>query len=117
MGKTKVTEFVKNHKKEIAIGAISAMGIGIVIAFGTRVSKTMKITKSNASTIENIDIPDVWGVGTMTDLWTEGTWTSTIVNNITVADLGKIGEELQEINGVKSGTEVSAMLSMLNTVE
>ena len=117
MGKTKVTEFVKNHKKEITIGAISAIGVGIAIVFGTRVSKTMKITKSNASTIENIDIPDVWGVGTMTDLWTEGTWTSTIINNITIADLGKIGEEFQKINGVKSDTEVSAMFSMLNTVK
>ena len=96
MGKTKVTEFVKNHKKEITIGAISAMGVGIAILFGTRVSKAMKITKSNASTIGNINTIDTWGVCTMTDLWTEGTWTSTIINNITIADLGKIGEELMK---------------------
>lgn len=109
MGKNKVKEFVKNHEeKAIAIGAISAIGVGAMIMLGVRVLKT---------TIKNIDIPDTWSVGTITDLWTEHTWTNAIISDITVADLGKLGEEFQKINGVKPDTVVSAVVSLLRTVE
>lgn len=118
MSKNEIKDYIKNHKKEIVIGAISVVGIGVMTAIGVKSLKTVKtIVPDVAKSIDDIDVPDTWSVGTVTQLWKENTWTNAIINDITIADLGKLGEELQKIDGVKSNTEVSAMFGLLKTVE
>lgn len=114
MDKNKVKEFVKTHKKEIALTAVAVVG-GVII-FAITKKKPKIVTQLAEAVPANkwrwIDAPEL-ELGTITDLSTNGEWIDAIVNDITVGDLGRFGEELCKIEGVNPNTIVSSMMSFI----
>ena len=108
--------FVKEHKNEIIAGVI---GVGVTvgsIAYIMVTKKPVKIpeaVKPNFAAIEKSRIEKLnWRLGDMTDLWNEGGHINTIINDITMADLGKLGDELIKIEGVTMETGISIIASI-----
>lgn len=119
MSKNKVLTFVKEHKKEIAVAAVGlvcAVGIGVIVS-GKPVFRCAGKTLTNFGKCKNIDIPEA-GVGLVTDLWNEGSHTHAIIDNISMSDLGKVGEIFKNLPGVTDSTQVSAFVGFVqDTVE
>lgn len=108
--------FVKEHKNEIIAGAI---GVGVTVCGITYIMVTKKpvkipeAVKPNFAAIEKSRIEKLnWKLGDMTDLWNEGGCINTIINDITMADLGKLGDELMNIEGVTKETGISIIASI-----
>lgn len=118
MNKNEVKEFVKTHKKEIALTALAVVGGAVVFAITRKNPKiaTQAVEKVSENQWKWLDAPEL-SIGTITDLSTNGQWTDAIVNDITVADLGRFGEELCKIEGVKPNTIVSSVMSFIGEVE
>ena len=106
----KVVNFVKNNKKQIAIGAGVLVGGITLFAFGKRM---MPAGCKVIPKIESNDIKiDDWNLGKLDMCWQEGPWINAIVNNLTVADTGKLGEQLLKIDGVTTDTIVDMVLAV-----
>lgn len=119
MDKKNVKEFVKTHKKEIAIAAAATVGGVLAFAITRKTPKFSKETiKSVTTQVMPTDIlkPEL-DFGTLTDLWVDDYGVNAIVNDITVADLGKFGEQLTKIDGVENDTVVTAMMGFLEKTE
>ena len=121
----KCKNFVKKHKWKIVAGVSLAAVGGIVYG----VSKTsVKVDDIVEKALDNNDgyYPgwkrldgNAVGIGTVDDLGlnlADG-YVDAIVNDITVADLGKLGEGLTNVEGITEDHEVSMMLSVLNVSE
>ena len=114
----KAKTFVKEHKRELAIGAGVAgiMMIGGVVYMITK--KKPKIANISESVFHTKDLEKPkMDIGTLTDLWQEGGYINAILNDVTVADLGAVGEQFLKIDGVTNDTVVSAVISLLDKVE
>ena len=119
---TKVKNFVVDHKKEIAI--VAGLTVGGIVVY--KILKSVpkgderigKIISDVADTefLERIEKP-VLSIGTVDDIWKDQWGTSIILNDFTVGDMGKIGEEFLKIDGVTNDTVVTAMLGLLDKVE
>lgn len=103
MTKHEFVEYVKNHKKEIALGALGLIGTGLLVAFGVEVSK--------ASMERNL--VEGFTTGKVNDLWNEGGYGNAIVQFFKIKDMGALGEDLKKIGGITDDTEVSAVLSFV----
>lgn len=116
----KCKNFVKKHKwKIIAGGSLAVIG---GIAYG--------ISKASVKADKLLEIVDVdsgynkfddfmegveLGVGTVDDAWRESARSmDLILNDIKVADVGKLGEGLMNIDGVNEDTDLSMMLCLLD---
>jgi hypothetical protein len=111
----KVVEFVKEHKKEVAIGVTGAAAIVCGIVYFAVNKKTYVPVKFSGvlETLASRDIPiDDWSVGTLTDCWRESGWINAIAKDFTVADAGKLGDELLKIDGVTMDTAMQVVLSV-----
>ena len=96
----KVVEFIKTHKKGIAITA------GLTVA-GIAVARSM-------SKVVDLPKPEL-SVGTMQELWTEKqsngeVYINAIVENLTAADLGRFGEEMMKVDGIGPDTVASLII-------
>ena len=114
----KAKTFVKEHKRELAIGAGVAgiMMIGGVVYMITK--KKPKIANISESVFHAKDLEKPkMDIGTLTDLWQEGGYINAILYDVTVADLGAVGEQFLKIDGVTNDTVVSAVISLLDKVE
>ena len=118
----KVITFVKNHKKEIAFATITLV-VGTVMLVVARkkpdIPNTVIEPKIDWKKIMDEKIKNLnWSVGTVTDLWNEfeGS-TDLIINDITVSNLGDLGEECLKIDGITSDTKVSMVLSLLTNTD
>ena len=114
MAKKNVLEFIRTHKKEIAIVAGTAIAGGIVFV----IAKKKPTVSSNTvnSLIEkwrDVDHSAIT-IGRISECNTNGEWIDVIVNDIKVSDLAAFSEELQKLEGVNSDTGVSAMISLSN---
>lgn len=114
----KVKVFMKDHWKEIAVGA------GIVVIGG--VTYVLFKKKPNFEKLD-LKLPDVsdwaakeqeriselnWGIGEMTDLWDEGGYINTIVNDIPLSKLGEFGEELKKIGSITDDSLVDMVIGL-----
>jgi hypothetical protein len=113
--KNKVVEFVKTHKKKIVLGTISAVaaigGIALVAMGKKRSMDTINFSGVfSTKNAKDIQVAD-WGCGTLDDCWRENGWINAIVSDFTVADAGKLGDELLKIEGVTSETALQTVLS------
>lgn len=114
--------FVIDHKKEIGIAVGSIVGGVIVWKIVKKVPKVggpvdkfiMKAVESDVT--EYLPAPDL-AIGVVDDLWVDQFGKNLILNEFTIADMGKIGEELLKIDGVTNETEVTAILGLLDKVE
>lgn len=115
--KNKVVEFIKTHKKQLAVCAATAIGGIVLIAIGKKRSMNTVNFSGVFSTpsAKDIKVAD-WGCGTLAECWREGGWINTIVTDFTVADAGKLGEELMKIDGVTSDTALQTVLSLPDTL-
>lgn len=106
---SKIKKFVKEHKKELAIGALTVVAGGVIFAITKKkpseviTQSTLKIPGSN---IKDLNIPDI-DYGTIEALWKEGEGTMVIMGDITVGNMGKVGEQLLKIENVEPETTVS----------
>lgn len=117
-------EYVKNHKKEIALGALGLVGTGLLVAVGVKVSKSTKINGGPVEMIGDIasdwqerNLVDGFTTGKVNDLWNDRGCGNgmAIVQYFTVKDMGNLGEDLKKIGGITGDTEVSAILSFVDT--
>lgn len=124
MTKQKFVENVRNHKKEIAIGVLGLVGTGLMVALGVKVSKSIKVSNNPVDLIGEIVSDSDWmernlvegfTTGKVNDLWNEDGYGNAIVQYFTVKDMGALGENLKLIGGIADDTEVSAVLSFINT--
>ena len=114
---TKVKDFVVDHKKEIAIGLGVIVGGVVVYKIVKHVPKADLVTNVEWSgmteEIVDLDIPKL-EVGTIDELWKDQWGKSLILNDVTVGDLGKVGEEFLKIDGVTKDTVVTATMGLLD---
>ena len=111
LNRTKVVDFIRDHKKAIAIGAATLAGGITLIAFGkqTRIATIAGATISKLSTDVKVD---GWDVGTLDMCWAESGHINAIVEGLTVKDAGKIGENLLKIKGVTPDTDLSIVIGI-----
>ena len=123
MTKHEFVEYVKNHKKEIALGALVTIGTGALIAVGVKGIHSIKNAGNAVEMIGDI-IDDNWAdknvvegftTGKVNDLWNEDGYGNAIVQFFKIKDMGNLGEDLKKIGGITDDTEVSAVLSFVNT--
>lgn len=127
MTKQEFVEYVRSHKKEIAMGALGLVGTGLLVALGVNVSKSIKVSDSPVDLIGEIVSDSDWkernlAEGFVTDkfneLWNEGgTPGYAILNGLTIKDMGAIGENLKLIGGITDDTQMSAVLVFGTLVE
>ena len=120
MTKHEFVEYVRSHKKEIAIGALGLVGTGLLVALGVNVSKSIKVTNSPVDLIGEIISDGNWkernlvegfATGKVNNLWNEGgTHACAILNGLTIKNMGALGENLKLIGGITDDTQLSAVL-------
>lgn len=124
MTKQKFVENVRSHKKEIAIGALGLVGTGLMVALGVKVSKSIKVSNNSVDLIGEFVSDSDWTernlvegftTGKVNDLWNEDGYGNAIVQYFTVKDMGALGDNLKLIGGIADDTEVSAVLSFIDT--
>ena len=109
----KVVKFVKSHQKEITLGVTSAAALICGVAYIAKAKKTYASVNAYG-VIESLASNDVsvddWSVGTLTKCWRESGWINAIAKDFTVADAGKLGEELLKIDGVTMDTAMEVVM-------
>ena len=124
MNKREFVEYVKNHKKEVALGALGLVGTGLLVAFGVEIAKSAKVSTNPVEMVGDIvsdvewkerNLVDGFATGKVNDLWNEAGYGNAIVQYFTIKDMGALGEDLKKIGGITDETEVSAVLSFVNT--
>lgn len=114
MNKEKIKEFVKTHKKEIAIAAVMTVGGAVVFAVTRKTaSAPVKAVEAVVKEYKDID-PSIIGIGTINDLYEDEWGYEMIANDITVKDLGNFGQELMKLEGVTEETEISSIIGILS---
>ena len=120
MTKQEFVEYVRNHKKEIAMGAFGLVGTGLLVALGVKVSKPIKVNSSPVDLIGEVVSDSDWKernlvegftTGKVNELWNEGgRHGCAILNGLTIKDMGALGDNLKLIGGITDETQVSAVL-------
>ncbi len=115
----KVLTWVKEHKKAIVIAAGVTVGTAVsVILTKKLVLNNNKIPVLFQGVLKNCKTAyDVKPIGTfetcrVVDLWKEGDWLNSVMDDIKVSDIGKLGEDLMKnVPGITEETMLSAVLS------
>ncbi len=116
-------EYVKNHKKEIVIGTVTVVAGTVAVAFGVKGIRSLKTTANPVEMIGDIidddwrfkNVVDDFTTGKVNELWNEANYGNAIVQYFTIKDMGDLGQDLKKIGGITDDTEVSAVLSFINT--
>ena len=118
-----IKKFVKDHKTEIILGTLGVVGTGVLIVLGVKGICSVKNVGNPVEMIGDI-VDDNWKdknvvegftTGKVNDLWNEGGYGNAIVQFFKVKDMGDLGEDLKKIGGITDDTEVSAVLSFVDT--
>lgn len=110
----KVKTFVKEHKTEIASGAVAVVS-GMVIYMVTKKEPKLKITEG-VNLLQNpcteLEHPEL-DFGTITDFWLEGGYKNAIIKDLTIGDLGALGEQfVTKVDGITKDTGVSLVMGL-----
>lgn len=118
-----IKKFVMDHKTEIVLGTLGVVGTGVLVALGVKGIRSSKNVGNPVEIIGHI-IDDDWmdknvvegfTTGKVNDLWNEGGCGNAIVQFFKIKDMGDLGEDLKKIEGITDDTEVSAVLSFVDT--
>lgn len=118
-----IKKFVMDHKTEIVLGTLGVVGTGVLVALGVKGIRSSKNIGNPVEMIGDI-VDDNWKdknvvegftTGKVNDLWNEGGCANAIVQFFKIKDMGDLGEDLKKIGGITDDTEVSAVLSFINT--
>ena len=114
MNISKVKSFMKNNKEKIAIGSGIIIG-GVLLVIVQRTNGISKIGSlaTTKNLIKDIDVPDGFSVGKITDLWEEDGCINAIAHKLTTSDLGKLGEEFVKHGLVSDGAEAAIVVEFL----
>lgn len=110
MAKKNVMEFIKTHKKEIAIatGSILIGTIGFVIT-KKKLDGIENVSKTLIETWKDVDHSAIT-VGEITECTTNGEMIDVIINNISVKELATLSNQLPDVEGITPDSNVSAMI-------
>lgn len=107
-------KFVKEHKKEIIIGT------GVVVVGGLIFVITKKKLKIYAELgdkfsmpCKDLEKPNI-SVGKIDEFWQDNFGKMAIVNDITVKDIGTLGQNFLQMDGVTNDTKVSMIMGLLD---
>ena len=110
----KAKEFVKTHKKEIALTALATVttGVGIVLCKKLPSTKTWNVTLPKR--ISDLNIPENLKTCDMTALWKEGDYVNSIVDNVCLSQMGEFGVELiDNLDCIEPDVPVSLIIGFL----
>lgn len=123
MSKQKFTQWIKEHKKELIIGTVSAVGVGVLGYFGVKrltknpdqvtfIPRYVSGTKFKGEEfieahLEAATVTEAWK-----EFWEGGSETTNLIlNDFKPADIGKLGEELiEKVPGVTEDTVLTCVL-------
>lgn len=113
MSKEKIKRFLSGHKFEIV--SVGAIVLGVTLcAVGIKTKPSLKKVVDNIPDLaNNVDIPTEFAVGKITELWKEGEWLNAIVNDVTVKDLGHLGDEFVKHGIVPDKTKVTMLIGFI----
>jgi hypothetical protein len=118
-----IKKFAMDHKTEIVLGTLGAVGTGVLVALGVKGIRSIKNVGNPVEMIGDI-VDDNWKdknvvegftTGKVNELWNEGGYGNAIVQFFKIKDMGDLGEDLKKIGGITDDTEVSAVLSFIDT--
>ena len=137
MTKHEFVEYVKTNKKKIALGALCAIGTGVLIAFNVKDAKFIKMVGGTAETIHkkfsgnavefvgniladndwcNVNVVEGFTTGKVNHFWNEGDYGNAIVQFFKVKDMGTLGADLKKLKGITDDTVVSAVFAFADTM-
>lgn len=93
MTRQEMWNYIKEHKKQIIIGTIAAVGTGALIVLGVKKKSNAK-SLSVVSTALNEDIDIHLDTATVTEAWKEGGFINLILNDFKCKDIGELGKDL-----------------------
>lgn len=116
MDKKKVWELIRSHKKELAIATGVAIVGGIVyLVTKQKTDSSAQLAELvNGTIIKDLEVPNCINIGTVDQCWLEDNVMNMIVNDLTVKDLGKFGEELIKLDDITPDTGVSTIIGLSN---
>lgn len=119
----KAWQFVKKHKDAFIVAGATLLGGTIMLTVGSKVIKSTPTTEA----LPSLDVDPNWAItpckeseaigwnmGVMTDLWNQGGCPTAIINEVTIGEMGKFGEECTKIDGVTSDTVTSVVISFFD---
>lgn len=113
MNRNEVRKFVNEHKAELAAGAGIALS-GVLWAIIKKPSLPKgAVSSAVKSNVRNLVVPSDFIVGEVTELCDCGEEMMSIVQNITMSDLGKLGKEFVKHGLAADGTEASVIVEFL----
>lgn len=116
MDRCKVKMFVERHKKKFIIGAGVVAGV-ITYAIVRTSIRPSKVTSflPIGNKIKDIAIPDDFSVGSIEALFEDGDEIVAIVQDMTVNDMGRFGEELVKYGLVANGAAAAITAEFLRS--
>lgn len=118
MDKKKVLDYLKTHKKEIAIAGVTTVGGALLLMVGCKKIKPRTMDDLLELKSDWMHTPcdaakDVgWTLGTLTDYWHEDGFPTAIVNDVKLSDLGALGEEFLKFEEVDKDKIVSLVVGL-----
>ena len=103
-----IKKFVNDHKTEIALSALGVVGTGVLVALGVKGLRSI-------DSWNEVNVVEGFTTGKVSSLWNEGGYGNAIVQFFKIKDMGDLGEDLKKIGGITDDTEVSAVLSFVDT--
>ena len=110
----KISNYVREHKKEFVIGTVVAIG-SIVVG---------KFAWDHRRVVNNVELIDQLGgfthhdmkfdVGYSEGYSSKGDWIGATFNDLRVGDLGKVGSEMLKIPGITEESTISAIIQNEN---
>lgn len=113
--KGKFKEYIKEHKAETILVVTSLLGAGAAIAYGV-ITGTKRVDNvgdySQLYESRYLDSPEL-DMGTFSCIDPRDSGYELIVNDFTVGDAGKLGEQLCKLEGVTPETELSLIADLI----
>ena len=110
-----IKKFVKEHKKEIIIGTGVVVFGGLIFMVTKRKLKTIEpngicIVKAACKDLKKPNM----SIGHIDEFWQDEFGKMAIVNDITVKDIGTLGQDFLQVDGVTNDTKVSLIMGLLD---
>ena len=96
------------------VAGVAVIG-GVIYVFTKKKPKIANISELVFHVID-LEKPKM-DIGRLDELWREDGCINAILNDVTVADLGAVGEQFLKIDGITNETGVSAIIGLLDKVE
>lgn len=109
----RVLNYAKTHKKEIITGTAIVAGGIVLYAFTKQKPKIDGMKATEVFKSMDLDKPEDWKLGELTEYWKESGYVNAIVNDIKVSDLGELGEEFIRTGEASAEDTVSAIISII----